>query len=333
MGRTSIKKQLGGRSVRDWFCGLLAAVAIVSSPVALGNEYPSKPITLIVPYAPGSGMDAMSRLIGQGLSDRLKQPVLIDNKAGANGTLGTAALMRAAPDGYTLGMGNSGTLASSPNLMKSVPYDSIVNFAPIGRIGSFIFMLTVNSSVPANSVQELVDYSKANPGKLSYAVANSVGMAVMELLKASHGLNITAVPYRSMPQAVADLIAGRVSILVVDRGPILPHLQSNTVRALMLTNGQRSRLQPEVLSSREAGTDIDLISWVAMFAPAGTPGNIVNQVSAELRVVVDDPKLRDRLALAGFETNGSSPEEVSEVLKADIARWKKLVADAGIEPQ
>jgi tripartite-type tricarboxylate transporter receptor subunit TctC len=319
--------------VINWICGLLATVALIASPVAHANDYPSKPVTLIVPYAPGSGMDAMSRLIGQGLSDRLKQPVLIDNKAGANGTLGTAALMRAAPDGYTLGMGNSGTHASSPSLMKAVPYDSISNFSPIGRIGSFIFMLTVNSSVPANTLPELIAYSKSNPGKLSYAVANSVGMAVMELLKASHGLNVTAVPYRSMPQAVADLIVGRVSILVVDRGPILPHLESNAVRALMLTNSKRSRLQPEVLSSREAGTDIDLISWVAMFAPAGTPGNIVNQVSVELRSVVDDPKLRDRLALAGFETNSSGPEEVVEILKADVARWKKMVTDAGIEPQ
>ena len=117
----------------NWICGLLATVALIASPVAHANDYPSKPITLIVPYAPGSGMDAMSRLIGQGLSDRLKQPVLIDNKAGANGTLGTAALMRAAPDGYTLGMGNSGTHASSPSLMKAVPYDSISNFSPIGR--------------------------------------------------------------------------------------------------------------------------------------------------------------------------------------------------------
>jgi tripartite-type tricarboxylate transporter receptor subunit TctC len=309
------------------------AGAAVASVVAHADVYPSKPVTIIVPYAPGSGMDAMSRVIGQELGARFKQTMLIDNKAGANGTLGAAALTRATPDGYTLGMGNSGTHASSPNLMKSVPYDPIRDFAPIGRIGSFVFMLTVNSSVPASTLQELIAYSRNNPGKLSYAVANSVGLAVMELLKASHGLNVTAVPYRSMPQAVTDLIAGRVSILVVDRGPILPHLQSHTVRALMLTGGQRSRLQPDVPSAREAGTDIDLVSWVGLFAPAGTPSNIIARVSSELREVVDDPKVRDLLAPAGFETSSSSPEEVSEVLKADIARWKKMVTDAGIELQ
>ena len=319
--------------MRACICGLLVAGAAVASVVAHADVYPSKPVTIIVPYAPGSGMDAMSRVIGQELGARFKQTMLIDNKAGANGTLGAAALTRATPDGYTLGMGNSGTHASSPNLMKSVPYDPIRDFAPIGRIGSFVFMLTVNSSVPASTLQELIAYSKNNPGKLSYAVANSVGLAVMELLKASHGLNVTAVPYRSMPQAVTDLIAGRVSILVVDRGPILPHLQSHTVRALMLTGGQRSRLQTDVPSAREAGTDIDLVSWVGLFAPAGTPSNIIARVSSELREVVDDPKVRDLLAPAGFETSSGRPEEVSEVLKADIARWKKMVTDAGIELQ
>ena len=307
--------------------------AAMASAFAQTDSYPAKPVTVIVPYAPGSGMDSMSRLIGQELGERLKQTVLIDNKAGAGGTIGTAALSRAAPDGYTLGMGNSGTHASSPNLLKSVAYDPMTGFMPIGRIGSFIFMLTVNSSVPVNSLQELVDYSKANPGKLSYAVANSVGMAVMELLKASHGLDVTAVPYRSMPQAVTDLIAGRVSVLVVDRGPILPHLESKTARALMLTSSTRSRLQPDVPSTQEAGANINIISWVGLFAPAGTPGSVIAKVSGELRKVVDDPKVRDRLAPAGFETSSSSPDELSEVIKSDFARWKKLVADAGIERQ
>ena len=289
-----------------------------------------KPITLIVPYAPGSGMDAMSRVIAQELGTRLKQTILIDNRAGAGGTLGTAALTRAAPDGYTLGMGNSGTHGSSPYLLKSVTYDPIKQFDPIGRIGSFIFMLTVNSALPAKTLQELIDYSKAHPGQVTYAIANSVGMAVMELLKASHGLNVTPVPYRSMPQAVTDLIANRVSALVVDRGPILPHLQAGTVRALMLTNAERSRLQPDIPSAKEAGSDINLISWVAMFAPAGTPAGIINKVSAELRQVVDDPQMRDRLAAAGFETSSSTPETVAKVLKEDIERWQNLVKSAGI---
>jgi tripartite-type tricarboxylate transporter receptor subunit TctC len=315
------------------FLGLVAAVALSSFQAARADVYPSKPITLIVPYAPGSGMDAMSRLIAQELGGRLKQTILIDNKAGANGTIGTAALMRATPDGYTLGMGNSGTLASSTVLMKAVPYDPVSHFTPIGQIGRFIFMLTVNSTVPANTLGELVAYSKSNPGALSYAIANNVGMAVMELLKASHGLQVTAVPYRSMPQAVTDMIVGRVSVLVVDRGPILPHLQSKAVRALMLTNAERSRLQPEVPSAREAGTDIDLISWVAMFAPAGTPTPIVGKVSEELRKVVDDAKMRDRLADAGFETISSSPEKVAQVLKDDLASWRKLAKEVGIEPQ
>ncbi len=319
--------------MRNWTRGLLMAVAIMTATAARADDYPSKPITLIVPYAAGSGMDAMSRIIAQDLSERLKQTMLIDNKAGANGTLGTAALARATPDGYTLGMGNSGTHASSPNLMKSVPYDPFKNFAPIGRIGSFVFMLTVHSSVPATSLQELIAYSKSNPGKLSYAVANSVGLAVLELLKSKFGFDATAVPYRSMPQAVTDLIAGRVSLLIVDRGPILPHLQANTVRALMMTTAERSQLQPDVPSAREAGTDININSWVGVFAPVGAPNDVIAKVGAELQKVVEDPKIRDRLIPAGFETRSGGPDDVMKLIQSDFASWKKIMADAGIQPQ
>jgi tripartite-type tricarboxylate transporter receptor subunit TctC len=319
--------------MKAFICSLVVAVLTAAAPAAHAQDYPSKPITIIVPYAPGSGMDSMSRVIAQELSERLKQPVVIDNKPGANGTLGAAALTRAAPDGYTLGMGNAGTHSSSPNLMKSVPYDPLTQFAPIGHIGSFVFMLTINSSVPVKSVPELIAYSKANPGKLSYAVANSVGLAVLEILKHSAGFDVTAVPYRSMPQAVTDLIPGRVSILVVDRGPILPHLESGAARALMVTTSERSRLQPDVPSSREAGSDININSWVALFAPAGTSSDIVNRVSAELRKVVEDPAVRDRLSPMGFETRSSSPAQVAETVKVDLALWKQIVKDAGIEPQ
>jgi tripartite-type tricarboxylate transporter receptor subunit TctC len=319
--------------MRNWMCSLLTAGAVMTAMAANADVYPSKPITLIVPYAAGSGMDAMSRVIAQGLGERLKQTFLIDNKAGANGTLGSAALVRATPDGYTLGMGNSGTHASSPNLMKSVPYDPVKNFIPIGRIGSFIFMLTVHSSVPVDSLQELIAYSKANPGKLSYAVANSVGLAVLELLKAKFGFNATAVPYRSMPQAVTDLIAGRVSLLIVDRGPILPHMQARTVKALMMTTAERNRLQPEVPSAREAGTDININSWVAMFAPAGTPNDVIQKVGAELRNVVEDPKIRERLIPAGFDTRSGGPDDVAKLIQSDFATWKRIMAETGIQPQ
>ena len=308
-------------------------LAILAAPAATADVYPSKPITLIVPYAAGSGMDAISRIIAQALGERLKQTITIDNKAGANGTLGSAALARATADGYTLGMGNSGTHASSPNLMKSVPYDSVASFAPIGRIGSFIFMLAAHSSVPVTTLPELIAYSKANPGQLTYAVANSIGLSVPELLKSKLGLNATAVPYRSMPQAVTDLIAGRVSTLIVDRGPILPHLESRAVRALMLTTAERSRLMPGVPSAREAGTDININSWVAMLAPAGTPGDIIERLSSELRKVVDDPQIRDRLEPAGFETRSGGPGEVTELVRSDVANWKRIMAETGIQPQ
>jgi tripartite-type tricarboxylate transporter receptor subunit TctC len=314
-------------------CALLAAAVAVAGPVAHADVYPSKPISIIVPYAAGSGTDAMARIVAQELGERLKQTVLIDNRAGANGALGTAALMRADPDGYTLGVGNSGTHGSTPLLLKSVPYDPIRHFAPVGRLGSFVFMLTVNASVPVNTLHDLLAYSKAHPGKLLYAIANANGTAVMELLKSGYGFNVTAVPYRSMPQAVSDLIVGRVSILVVDRAPILPHLQSNAVRPLMLTSAERSRLQPDVPSAREAGTDIDLVSWVALFAPAGTPNNVIDRLSIELRKVVEDPRVRERLITAGFETKAGGHDDVAEMLKADTARWKKIIADAGLTPQ
>jgi tripartite-type tricarboxylate transporter receptor subunit TctC len=320
--------------MRNWICGVLAAGAALASLAAHAQVYPSKPITIVVPYAPGSGMDAITRIVGQRLGEALKQPVVIEDKPGAIGTIGTASVARATPDGYTLVMGNTGTHAASKSMLKSLPYDPITDFVPVGRLGSFVFMVAINASIPAKTLQDLVVYAKANPGKLSYASANVTGQGVTELLKRSAGIDVVNVPYKSMPQAVTDLVAGRVSMLVVDRGPALPHLISHSIRALMVTTRERSRLLPDVPSAREAGVpELDLDSWVALFAPANTPKDIVNRLSGELRKIVDNPEVRNLLANAGFEAKTSTSEEVIELIKVDTSRWSTMLKAAGVEPQ
>lgn len=320
--------------MKNWICGLLAAGAALVSLTAHADDYPNKPITIIVPYAAGSGMDAITRIVGQRLSESLKQPVVIEDKLGAIGTIGTNAGARAAPDGYTLVMGNTGTHAASKSMLKSLPYDALKDFAPIGRLGSFVFMVAINASIPAKTVPELVAYAKANPGKLTYASANVTGQGVTELLKRSSGIDAVNVPYKSMPQAVTDLVAGRVSMLVVDRGPALPHLRSGTVRAIMVTTRERSRLLPDVPSAQEAGVpELDLDSWVALFAPAGTPKAVVDRLGAELRKIVENSEVRDLLANAGFEAKAGDPDAVTALIKSDMARWRSMLQAAGIEPQ
>jgi tripartite-type tricarboxylate transporter receptor subunit TctC len=320
--------------MRFWIVGAVVVGVGLAGSTAQAEVYPSKPITIVVPYAAGSGMDAISRVVGQRLGEALKQTVIIEDKPGAIGTIGTAAVARAAPDGYTLAMGNTGTHAASRSMLKSLPYDSIKDFEPVGRVGSFVFMVAINSSIPATTLQELATYARANPGKLTYASANVTGQGVIELLKRATGVDAVNVPYKSMPQAVTDLVAGRVSMLVVDRGPALPHLMSHSIRAIMVTTRERSRLLPDVPSALEAGVpDLDLDSWVALFAPAHTPKDIVDRLGVELRKIVEDPGVQKILADAGFEARESSPETVTALIKADLVRWSTMLKAAGVEPQ
>ena len=313
---------------------LAAGFLSLAATVALAQAYPSKPITIVVPFGPGSGTDTVSRLIGQYLSVAFNQSVVIENKAGANGAIAATHVARAPADGHTLLMATNSTHAANPSLMKNLTYDPLKDFAPLARVGSYIFMLVINPQIPAKTMPELIAYAKDNPGKLSYASGNTTGIVAGETLKRWAGLDILHVPYKSTPPAINDLLGGRVSMMFIDLTTGLPHVQSGTLRALAVTTKERTALLPDLPSLHEAGvTNYDITSYAAVFAPAGTPKELVTRLNAELRKIVENLEVKQKLTTAGFDAFSSTPEQLDEFVKTQLVLWGRLIKDSGIEAQ
>jgi tripartite-type tricarboxylate transporter receptor subunit TctC len=313
---------------------LVAAGATLISPTLRADSYPSKPITLVAVFGPGSASDTICRVIAQPLSAALNESVIVENRPGANGALAAQYVARSAPDGYTLLMGTNSPLSAVPFMMKSPPYDAVKDFTPITRVGSFTLMLVVHPSIPAKNMKELIDYAKDNPGRLSFASANTSGIVAGETLKHWAEIDMLHVPYKSPPPALQDLVAGRVSMMFTDLTTGLPHVQSGALRALAVTRLHRSSLFPELPTMDEAGvTGFDMDSWAGIVAPAGTPPEIVTRLNTELRKIIDSPDIKKMLGRVGFEAFSSSPKEMEDTIKVQLGKWGKMVKDAGIHPE
>ena len=314
-------------------CLVALGLALAASTVN-AQPYPSKPITIVVPFAPGSGTNSITRIIAQYLQNALGQSVIVENKVGASGVLAATYVARAAPDGYTLLMATNSTHSANPYLFKKLDYDPVKDFAPVARLGSYVFMLVVNKDVPAKTLQELVAHAKANPGKLSYASGNTTGIVAGETFKTKAGVDILHVPYKSTPPAINDVLGGRVSMIVIDMAPGLEHVRAGNFRALAVTTKERSKLLPDLPSLAEAGIPgYDVTSYAALFAPAGTPKEIVDKLNAEVRKIIDNPEAKARIAVTGFDAFSGPPESLAEFIKSELVNWGKLIKDAGIEPQ
>jgi tripartite-type tricarboxylate transporter receptor subunit TctC len=313
---------------------LVAAGLALFSPALRADTYPSRPISIVAVFGPGSASDTICRLIADPLGVALKQPVVVENRPGADGALAALYVARSAPDGYTLLMGTNSPLSAAPLLLKNVSYDPVKDFAPVTRVGSFTLMLVVNPSVPATTVKELIAYAKANPGKLSFASANTSGIVAGETLKHWAGIDMLHVPYKSSPPALQDVIANRVSMMFTDLTTGLPHVRSGALRALAVTRLHRSALFPELPTLDEAGvTGFDMDSWAGIVAAARTPPAVVTVLNRELRKIIDSPDVRAKLARVGFEAFSSSPEELGDFIKAELGLWAKMVKDAGLKPE
>ncbi|MGC2335834.1 MAG: tripartite tricarboxylate transporter substrate binding protein [Pseudolabrys sp.] len=313
---------------------LVAAGATLISPTLRADSYPSKPITLVAVFGPGSASDTICRVIAQPLSAALNESVIVENRPGANGALAAQYVARSAPDGYTLLMGTNSPLSAVPFMMKSPPYDAVKDFTPITRVGSFTLMLVVHPSIPAKNMKELIDYAKDNPGRLSFASANTSGIVAGETLKHWAEIDMLHVPYKSPPPALQDLVAGRVSMMFTDLTTGLPHVQSGALRALAVTRLHRSSLFPELPTMDEAGvTGFDMDSWAGIVAPAGTPPEIVTRLNTELRKIIDSPDIKKMLGRVGFEAFSSSPKEMEDTIKVQLGKWGKMIKDAGIHPE
>ena len=313
---------------------LAAAGMTLFAIAAQAQSYPTKPVTLIVPFGPGSGTDIIARIIGQRLGLVLGQTVIVENKPGANGTIAANLVARAAPDGYTLFMSTNTPHSAAPGLMKTINYDPVKDFVALSRVGSFTQMLLVNPNLPVTSVQELIAYGKANPGKLTFASGNASSVLAGETLKRWAGLDMLHVPYRSAPPAVQDVLGGRVSMLFTDLSTGLPHHKSGALRGLATTRLQRSSLVPELPTLDESGVkDFDMDSWAGLFAPADTPREIVTRLNIELRKIIDNPEVKAQIAATGFEAFSSSTQELDDFVKAQLVKWTRMIKDAGIQPE
>lgn len=313
---------------------LMAALGLLCAQSVLAQAYPSRSITLVVPFAAGSGTDSVARTVAQKLSERLKQPVVVDNKAGASAQIGAQFVAAAKPDGYTLFMTTNTSHSANPSLFKSLKYDPIKDFTPVARVGELPFALAVHPGVPAKTLKELIDYAKANPGKLSYATPNSTSLVASETIKRIAGIEMVGIPYKSSPQAMTDLIGGQVQVYVADFGSGLPMFKTDKVRVLAVTTASTSRILPGVPPVGETVRGFDLTSWNGIFGPAGMPEAVVDKLNTELQQVLADPEVRDKLAQIGFEVWPSkTPDEFARYVVDQLANWTALIKQAGVKPE
>ncbi|WP_244434679.1 tripartite tricarboxylate transporter substrate binding protein [Afipia sp. P52-10] len=311
-----------------WTAALQRAAADTQKP------YPQKPITVVLQFGPGSGTDTTTRLVGQHLSTALGQPVLVDNKPGANGMIAATYVARSAPDGYTLFVTSNTSHSAAPSLMKNLTYDPIKDFTPVARAGNLPFLLVINPDIPAKTVSELTAHAKANPGKLSYGSGNSSAIVMGATYARRAGIDLLHVPYKSAPTALADVIGGRVSMMFIDVLTALPQIEAGKVRPLAVATGHRSSALPELPTMQEAGVaDFDINSWVGWFGPANMPKGIVDRLNAELGTIMQTPEIKKQLNARGMEVITGPPQEFERFVVDQLAYWTRLIKDAGIEPE
>jgi len=306
---------------------------LASSAAFAQSAYPTRNITLVLPFAAGSGTDTTTRIISQHLGAALGVGIVIDNKPGANGMIAATYVARAAPDGYTLFVTTNTTHSANPYLLKTLSYDPMKDFTPIARTGDLPFMLVINPEIPANSVAELIALAKKEPGKYSYASGSSSAIVSGATFARLAGIDLLHVPYKSSPPALTDVIAGRVSMMFVDVPTGLPHVNGKALKALAVTTKQRSALLPELPTMDDTVKGFDVTSWQGYLGPANMPKEIVTRLNTEIRKIVERPDIKSQLAERGMEAFSSTPEEFDAFLKAQLVLWEKLIADAGIEKQ
>lgn len=313
---------------------LAACTLAIGATAALAQAYPNAPVTLVVPFAAGSGTDSVARAVASGLAARLKQPVVVDNKPGANAQVAAQFVAKAKPDGYTLFMTTNTSHSANPALYKNLKYDPIKDFTPVARVGELPFALAVHPALPVKTLAELLDYARANPGKLSYATPNSTSLVAMESIKHIAKIDVLGVPYKSSPQAMTDLVGGQVQVYVADLGSGMGMLKTDKVRTLGITTAEPTPLLPGVPPIGKTVKGFDLTSWNGIFGPAGLPPAVVQRLNTELQAVLADKDLQDKLAQIGFQVWPSkTPEEFAQYVAGQLTHWRTLIQQAGIQPE
>jgi tripartite-type tricarboxylate transporter receptor subunit TctC len=313
---------------------LLVVLSLTSVPaIALADEFPAKPIRLIVPFPAGGPNDIIARVIGQRMSELIKQPVLIDNRGGQGGVLGTDAVAKAAPDGYTIAISSAGALAISPS-MEKVAYDTLNDLAPVTLVATVPEMLVVAPDVPAHDIGELIALAKQKPGQLNFASSGpgSLPHLAGELLKLTAGIDIVHVPYRGAAPAVNDLLGQQVQMAFLDLPVLLPQVKAGALRPIAVGSEARAPTAPDVPTTAEAGyAALRIENWYGMVAPKGTPEAVIARLNRITTEAMADPAVKDKLASQGAALVGDSPEHFRNFIAAEIARWAGVIKDAGVE--
>jgi tripartite-type tricarboxylate transporter receptor subunit TctC len=318
---------------RRIFCVALALVLPLGAVAQ--QRFPEKPVRLIVPFPPGGGTDALGRILAAKLGELWGQQVIVENRAGAQGNIGTAAGAKAAPDGYTLTFAHQGALVINPHIYKDTGYDTLKDFAPVALATQMAFIAVAHPSVPAADLRELAQYAKRNPGKLSFASTSAGPHIVGELFKQATGTDLLHVPYKGAGPAITDLLGGQVNLMFSNPTSTVPHVRSGKLRALAVMDLKRNPALPDVPTAQELGIAelSSVIEWYGIAVPSATPPAIVRKLSADLLQVLGMPDVRERIAQSGQTPSPLASEEFGRMIRADFERWRKVVAAAGIRPE
>jgi tripartite-type tricarboxylate transporter receptor subunit TctC len=311
---------------------LLIAFALLLPLVAAAQAYPSKPIRFVVPYPPGGPLDTVARLVGQRVSESVRQPVIVDNKPGAGGNIGADAVAKSPPDGYTILMGAVATHAINPTLYASIPYDAQKDFIPVTQLASTPNVLVVNPALPVHDLREFIAYAKAHPGQLNFGSGStgSAGHLAGELFKSLAGVDMTHVPYKGAAPAMNDLIGGQIQLMFDNLASSLGQIKAGKVRALAVTTARRTELAPELPTIAESGLPgFDINTWFGIFVPAGTPAPVVQRLHEEFVKALEAPDVRARMLGLGAEPVGSTPEQFAQYIRAEAVKYAKLVKASG----
>ncbi|MEX0959382.1 MAG: tripartite tricarboxylate transporter substrate binding protein [Burkholderiales bacterium] len=314
-----------------WLAAVLALPAVV--PHAIANGYPAKPVRMVIPFAPGSATDTAGRIIAQELSQSLGQNVIVENRAGANGQIAAAHVARSAADGYTLFMTTNSTHSANPHLYRRLHYDPLHDFEPVARLGTLPFMLVVHPSVPVSDTASFLDYARAHPGELFYGTASTASLIGAETINVLAGTELVRVYYSSSQQAMGDLVAGRLQVMVADFTTAMPQVKAGRIKVLAVTTAKRSVLVPDAPSIGEALDGFEMTSWNGVFVPAGTPKPVIDRLAQAMLELLAKPQVERSLAVAGFEVDPMETVPFARYVREQLEYWGRLVRAAGIPPE
>ena len=307
---------------------------VLSVPFAVLAQFPAKPIRMVVPFPAGSATDTVARILSNSVSQSIGQPLVVENKAGADGAIAAAEVVKSPADGYTLLMATNSPMSAVPSMKRNPPYDPVADFTPITDVGRYTFFIVIHPSVPAKTLAELIDFARANPGKLNYATGNTTGIVSSAFFASQAQITMVHVPYKGEPQAIADLVAGRVQLMFASSTTSVPQVREGKLRALVTTLAKRSQLLPEVPTISEAGMpQFSITSWAGLFGPAKMPREVVERLNREFAAAMARPDVQAAMERQAFALTPSSPEQLAAFVKEQLESYRRTLQAAGVQPE